>query len=130
MDKIECIFSNRVFTAAPTNLANMLGLSLFLFDHKEWDRLFSHNCSLKTMEEWNAEAVPNIPIGALYATLGIICEVRCLASFYCSCLINLDHLYPFHDCHAPAGILSVFLLQIHVFAWDYRYASASRQRDR
>jgi hypothetical protein len=107
----------------------MLGLSLFLFDHKEWDRLFSHNCSLKTMEEWNAEAEPNIPIGALYTTLGILCEVSMLGSISLF-MLDLDHLYPFHDCHAPTGILSVFLLQIHVFAWGYRYASASRQRDR
>uniref|UniRef100_A0A914E3E4 Uncharacterized protein n=1 Tax=Acrobeloides nanus TaxID=290746 RepID=A0A914E3E4_9BILA len=30
---------------------------------------------MKTMEEWNAEAEPNIPIGALYASIGILCEI-------------------------------------------------------
>jgi hypothetical protein len=30
------------------------------------------------MQEWNAEAKPNIPIGALYATLGILFEVSML----------------------------------------------------
>jgi hypothetical protein len=56
----------------------MLGLALFLFDHQEWDRLYSHNCSLKTIEEWNAEGEPNIPLGALYSSIGIICMVSML----------------------------------------------------
>ena len=59
---------------------------MFFFDRNQWDDLYVKNCTLKTNEEWYASGNANVPLGMLYATIGIICEVstcveRVLRSF-------------------------------------------------
>ena len=51
-----------------------MGLWLILFNHHEWEHLHS-NCSEKTVDEWNATGSPNLLLGVLYTTIGVICEV-------------------------------------------------------
>jgi hypothetical protein len=52
-----------------------MGLLRFFFNKPEWDILYQNKCASKSMEEWKLEAEPNIPIGILYISAGIICEV-------------------------------------------------------
>lgn len=52
-----------------------MGFWTFIFNHQEWYRIYSKNCSLKSYEEWNADATANVPLGILYITIGLICEV-------------------------------------------------------
>lgn len=55
-----------------------MGLWLYLTDYEEWDHWYKRNCSAKTVEEWNAEGSPNIPIGVFYIFIGVVCEVSLL----------------------------------------------------
>jgi hypothetical protein len=55
-----------------------MGLWLILFNHHEWEDLH-RNCSVKTVDEWNAMGSPNLLLGVLYTIIGVICEV--LVSF-------------------------------------------------
>jgi hypothetical protein len=58
-----------------------MGIWLYVFNHKEWEHWYKDNCSAKTAAEWNAEGAPNIPIGIVYITIGVLCEVT--MNLYC-----------------------------------------------
>jgi hypothetical protein len=53
-----------------------MGILIFFFNKAEWELLYPDKCASKSMEEWKLEAEPNIPIGILYLSAGIICEVN------------------------------------------------------
>jgi hypothetical protein len=52
-----------------------MGIWMYLFDHNQWEDLYVKNCSLKNATDWQAAGHASIPLGILYATLGVICEV-------------------------------------------------------
>ena len=56
-----------------------MGLWMFLFDRAQWNYWYG-NCSYKSPEEWSADGSPEVPIGIVYITIGVICEV-CLEIF-------------------------------------------------
>ena len=49
--------------------------AIFIFNHAAWEDMYVRNCSYLTAQEWLAEGPPNIPIGVLYMTFGVVCEV-------------------------------------------------------
>jgi hypothetical protein len=50
-----------------------------IFDHQEWIDLYYHNCTMKSVEEWNASGgKPDVLLGVIWMTIGIFCEVSFL----------------------------------------------------
>ena len=49
--------------------------AIFIFNHAAWEDMYVRNCSYLTAQEWLAEGPPNIPIGVLFMTFGVVCEV-------------------------------------------------------
>jgi hypothetical protein len=50
-----------------------MGLWILIFKQYEWDMY--ENCSERSPDDWNNDGSPQLYIGVLYATLGIIGEV-------------------------------------------------------
>ena len=65
----------------------MLGLWTFILDHPRWEYLVS-NCSMKTIDEWKLESIPNLPLAIFYITMGVVFEVKITDTN--SCLMARD----------------------------------------
>ena len=48
----------------------VMGLGLFFFAHDEWKKLYVANCANHSMIGY-----ANVPVGFLFSTMGIVCEV-------------------------------------------------------